>query len=154
MNAGNANLAIPCVDSAAHLFKNIGDRPRTSSTTRSRNDAVAAPLVASGLNAQGQRGSSCDARFEREAARGVAAAEPLCGGQFAFGLEQAHQRILAAIRDDAHDIWKLTDFLRPSRPVATGDKAPHSEVGAGNSPDGLPRSLIGGRSYWAGGGRR
>ena len=69
----------------------VGNRETAPRAARGRNDAIGARLIASGLDAEGERRPTRDPRFDRAATRAITADESL--GQ---KVEQAAEKLRAA----------------------------------------------------------
>ncbi len=79
VNAGQRDLLEARGCHARDLAEHAVDRQAAAGAARRRDDAVAAPLLASGLHAQRERRAAGDARLDRRAAGAVAVGKTLGG---------------------------------------------------------------------------
>ena len=118
--------------------------------TRRRNDAVGAGLVAARLNAECESGSSQGARRQDRLVRtarsiraGIAVRRRLRELVRDRGVEKPHQIGFVIVRHDAEDARQRGEFVGASRRVATGHDDPGSGILTSDSPNRLPRTLVG-----------
>ena len=145
MHASNRNFAVPGSDGESNVTNHVEERPGTAGAACAGDDAVAARLIASSLNAEYQRRPPGDPRLQRQPARTLSPVEPLRRRPLACGVERGDERVLRVVAHDPHDVGKRADFLGPARRVAAGYNHFHARVVAGNPPDRLSRALIGTR---------
>ncbi len=148
MDACERDLPEPRRDDAVHFPKNHVDRRAPRLASRRRNDAVRARLGAAGLHAQGERGPTRDAGFDRRAATALAVSEAL--GRRELLAKQRHEARLVVVRHDAKHIRQQTDLIGLARRVASGHDNARARIRPRDSADRLTRALIGRRGHRAG----
>ena len=111
VHAGNRDLPEPGRDGPLDLVEDACQRRAPPAAARRRDDAVAARLVAAGLNAQRPRRAPGDARCERRAARSVAEVKPELS---------ATSRSLSSLRTTCRTLGSARQSSATSRGVAAG----------------------------------
>ena len=107
VHAGQRDLLVAGSHDAAQLVEDVGERAAAARTAGSRDDAVAARLVAAGLRAQRPRGAAHQAGAGQPAARAIAArARPAS--------EQRQEPRLVVVRHDLGHAGERRDLARRS----------------------------------------
>ena len=94
VDSGDRDLPEPGRDGPFDFLQNLRTRGAPARAARRRNDAVAARLVAAGLNAQRPGGAPGDARRDRRAARSIAQGQA----------RERDEPILVVVADDVQDV--------------------------------------------------
>ena len=150
MNAGERNLLEPRRRDARDFPDDVVNRNAAARSARRGNDAVAAALLAAGLDAQRERRAAGDARLDRGPARPAALAESCAGRQLARIREQADDLQLLVVGDDTNHAGQRFDVAGAPCGIAAGDNDSRGRVLAGDAPDRLPCALVCGGGHRAG----
>src|SRR5687768_5083334 len=122
MHAGQRDFLVSGGGRPADVLNDLVWRLRSAAAACRRDDAVAALLVAAGLDSQGERRTTRDARYQRASTGAVPSGESVPVEDIAGdGVEEF---VLAAVRHDVRDVRQQRDVLRrPSRITAGHDHA-------------------------------
>src|SRR6188472_2115414 len=145
VDAGDRDLLVAGSDRALDLTNHFVERTRSSGSPRLRDDAVAAALIAAGLDAQRERRPTGNAWRQRPAARPIAVHKPTVVRQ-----QIGDQRVLVLVAHHVRDVRQFANLVGPPGRVAARHHDPHARIVTNDATNGLPRALICSRSHGAG----
>jgi len=144
VHAGDPDFAVTSRNRAAEVRKHFGQRAAPAAPARAGNDAVAALLLAAGLDTERERRATRDTRRQRCSARAFSTARvPLRRRESGIDINLIREPLLGWVRDDAHHVRQRAYLVWPAGRVTSGDDDARVGIVARYAADRLPRALIG-----------
>ncbi len=150
VHAGQRDLLEAGAGDPVDLRHDSARRHAPGGASRCRDDAVGAWLRTAGLHPQRERGTAGDPGLDRRSAAAVTVAEPLGCRQAEIGGQQRHDARLVAVRHDPEHVGEAAELVGTTSGVAPGDDHLRIRIDARQTPDRLPRALIGARGHRTG----